>query len=72
MASPTPLDNVVVPLNLDAFVLNEAVCSKDPAKAASSLVAPITQPNYVSLRLQNSVLQVNDSAASLSALDLIF
>ncbi len=46
------LESVCLPINLDAFVLNEAVCDKGLVK-----IAPITQPNYVSLRLDNSQIQ---------------
>ncbi|KAH8797905.1 hypothetical protein F5884DRAFT_687621 [Xylogone sp. PMI_703] len=43
---------VLVPLQLSAFVLNEAVCA-----SAKSKIAPITQPNYTFLRLSNSLIQ---------------
>lgn len=49
MAAP---EHVCLPINLDAFVLNEAVCNSGGAR-----IAPITQPNYVSLRLNNSQIQ---------------
>ncbi len=52
MASNAELENVCLPINLDAFVLNEAVCDKGLTR-----IAPITQPNYVSLRLDNSQIQ---------------
>ncbi|KAH8882535.1 hypothetical protein GQ53DRAFT_753584 [Thozetella sp. PMI_491] len=51
MATTAPED-VCLATNLDAFVLNEAVC-----ESGLSRIAPITQPNYVSLRLNNSVIQ---------------
>ena len=44
--------NVCLPVQLEAFILNEPV-----ADGGSTLIAPITQPNYVSLRLSNSVIQ---------------
>lgn len=50
------LDNVCIPINLDAFVLNKASCD---TKGSTVLVAPITQPDYVGLRLDSSVIQVN-------------
>ena len=37
--------NVLVPLKLDAFVLNETCCASDDYK-----IAPITQPKYVRSR----------------------
>ncbi|KAH8901387.1 hypothetical protein GQ53DRAFT_851002 [Thozetella sp. PMI_491] len=46
------LEDVCLPINLDAFVLNEAVCD-----SGGSRIAPITMPNYVSLRLQNNLIQ---------------
>ncbi|KAI9929551.1 hypothetical protein MW887_001024 [Aspergillus wentii] len=52
MASSSPL---VVPVKLDAFVLNPAVC--DGVEASEAKIAPITQPNYSYLRLQNDLLQ---------------
>ena len=50
------LDNICLPINLDAFVLNEPVVD-----SGLSRIAPITQPDYVSLRLDNSVIQVNST-----------
>lgn len=44
--------NICLPINLDAFVLNEAAC-----EGGKTRIAPITQPDYVSLRLDNSVIQ---------------
>ncbi|KAK5455897.1 hypothetical protein LTS15_005215 [Exophiala xenobiotica] len=49
MTSP---EHVCLPINLDAFILNENVCN-----SGESRIAPIVQPNYVSLRLQNSAIQ---------------
>ncbi|KAI9857978.1 MAG: hypothetical protein M1813_007948 [Trichoglossum hirsutum] len=46
------LDNVCLPVNLDAFVLNKDVCESGLYR-----IAPITQPDYVSLRLDNAVIQ---------------
>jgi hypothetical protein len=43
---------VCLPIGLDAFVLNPAVCEGGP-----SYVTPIVQPNYASLRLDNSQIQ---------------
>lgn len=44
------LPHVCLPINLDAFVLNEKVCTAN----GNSFVAPITQPNYLGLRLESS------------------
>ncbi|KAF1950576.1 hypothetical protein CC80DRAFT_496806 [Byssothecium circinans] len=52
MAATTALEHVCLPTNLDAFVLNEAVCNSGLTR-----IAPITQPNYVSLRLDNHTIQ---------------
>ncbi|KAL7974917.1 hypothetical protein HDV63DRAFT_364666 [Trichoderma sp. SZMC 28014] len=46
--------NVLIPIKLDAFVLNDPVCAGGDLKAK---IAPITQPNYTFLRLDNSYLQ---------------
>jgi hypothetical protein len=43
-----------VPMKLDAFVLNPAVASDEDSIVK---IAPITQPNYTFLRLDNSVIQ---------------
>ncbi|KAH7320601.1 hypothetical protein B0I35DRAFT_352023 [Stachybotrys elegans] len=46
--------NVLIPIKLDAFILNDPVCDGGPLKAK---IAPITQPNYTFLRLDTSYLQ---------------
>lgn len=51
MATPS---NLIVPLKLDAFVLNAKVCSGEPKDAK---IAPITQPNYTFLRIDGFVAQ---------------
>ncbi|CZR52728.1 uncharacterized protein PAC_02605 [Phialocephala subalpina] len=48
------LDPICIPINLDAFVLNKPVVDTTGNKV---LIAPITQPDYVGLRLDNSVIQ---------------
>ncbi|KAH6844550.1 hypothetical protein B0I37DRAFT_446574 [Chaetomium sp. MPI-CAGE-AT-0009] len=49
-------DNLLlVPLQLQAFVLNPAVCNENGDDGAR--ISPITQPNYTFLRLDNFVLQ---------------
>jgi len=50
------LDSVCLPINLDAFILNKPVC-----ESGLSRIAPITQPDYVTLRLDNSVIQASFS-----------
>ena len=54
MAGPTPL---LVPVQIDAFRLNEAACGDGSDRDRSTRIAPITQPNYTFLRLDNFVLQ---------------
>ena len=54
MAGPMPL---LVPVQIDAFRLNEAACGDGSGKDLSTRIAPITQPNYTFLRLNNFVLQ---------------
>ncbi|KAK6509003.1 hypothetical protein TWF481_003769 [Arthrobotrys musiformis] len=64
---PTPsISPVAVPLKLDAFVLNAAVCGGNldenghppaPANPPDAKIAPITQPNYTFLRLSEQLLQ---------------
>lgn len=49
--------NVSIPVKLDAFVFNPDVCSGGPQDAK---IAPISQPNYSFLRIENFVLQ-NDT-----------
>ncbi|CVL11707.1 hypothetical protein FPRO06_13014 [Fusarium proliferatum] len=46
--------NVLIPIKLDAFILNNTVCDGGHGKAK---IAPITQPNYTFLRLDKSWLQ---------------
>ncbi|KAH8654011.1 hypothetical protein BGZ60DRAFT_496363 [Tricladium varicosporioides] len=48
------LDPVCIPINLDAFILNKPVVD---TTGNNVLIAPITQPDYVGLRLDNSVIQ---------------
>lgn len=43
---------VLVPLKADTFVLNEDCCNQDEFK-----IAPLVQPNYAFLRLQNHLLE---------------
>jgi hypothetical protein len=55
MATPPSskaLEHVCLPVSLDAFILNKAVCEE-----GGSYITPIVQPNYVSLRLDNSQIQ---------------
>ncbi|KAK4152310.1 hypothetical protein C8A00DRAFT_35005 [Chaetomidium leptoderma] len=48
-------DLLLVPVQLQAFVLNPEVCNQDGDDGAR--ITPITQPNYTFLRLDNFVLQ---------------
>ncbi|TGJ64883.1 hypothetical protein EYR41_008891 [Orbilia oligospora] len=51
MAEPK---NLLIPMKLDAFVFNEAVCNGGPKDAK---IAPIIQPNYTSLRLNDYLVE---------------
>jgi hypothetical protein len=54
MAPSPPLDSaVLIPMKLDAFILNKKVCSGGEHEAK---IAPITQPNYTHLRYQKRYL----------------
>ncbi|KAK3944842.1 hypothetical protein QBC46DRAFT_350202 [Diplogelasinospora grovesii] len=50
-------DVVLVPVQLQAFVLNPAVCNTGKDDDNGARIVPITQPNYTFLRLDNFVLQ---------------
>ena len=43
--------SLLVPLQLDAFVLNEAACN-----GRNYYVAPLTQPNYTFMRLHDNLI----------------
>ena len=45
---------VLLPMKVDAFIFNEAVCS---GAAEDAKIAPITQPNYTFLRLKSDLIQ---------------
>ena len=45
-------ETVCLPMKVDAFVLNQSVCNGKDSK-----IAPITQPNYTFLRLDNATIQ---------------
>jgi hypothetical protein len=45
------MQNVSIPINIDSFVLCEDSCNGD------SRIAPITQPNYMGLRLDSYLIQ---------------
>ncbi|KAF7590764.1 hypothetical protein BBP40_002379 [Aspergillus hancockii] len=45
---------LAVPMKLDAFVFNESVCNGQPQDAK---IAPITQPNYTFLQLEDGLIQ---------------
>ncbi|KAK5996410.1 hypothetical protein PT974_01744 [Cladobotryum mycophilum] len=58
MASQFPkFDTVLVPMQLDAFVLNPAVCGTGADDDTTARISPITQPNYTFLRLDKFLLQ---------------
>ncbi|KAJ1323712.1 hypothetical protein MN608_10957 [Microdochium nivale] len=48
-------DIVVLPVQVDAFTLNPAVCGS--GKEDEARICPITQPNYTFLRLDNFMIQ---------------
>lgn len=48
---------LLVPVQLQAFVLNPAVCNTGQDGDDGARIVPITQPNYTFLRLDNFVLQ---------------
>src|SRR2546421_11544856 len=45
--------NVCVPIGLDAFSLSPECCSQ----SSTVLIAPLTQPSYIGLRLDSSLIQ---------------
>lgn len=54
MSSPAPvMENIAVPIDLSAYVLTPSCASKD----SRSRIAPVTQPNYVGLRLDEALMQ---------------
>ncbi|KAL6788963.1 hypothetical protein J3E68DRAFT_99163 [Trichoderma sp. SZMC 28012] len=61
MMVPNADQNVLIPIKLDAFVLNDKVCDggydDDELRARKAKIAPISQPNYSFLRLKKSYLQ---------------
>ncbi|KAF2144841.1 uncharacterized protein K452DRAFT_343301 [Aplosporella prunicola CBS 121167] len=58
MASEFPdFDTALVPMQLEAFVLNPAVCGTGEETDTTARISPITQPNYTFLRLDNFLLQ---------------
>lgn len=50
-------DVVLVPLQLQAFVLNDQVCNTGEVDDKGARIIPITQPNYTFLRLDNFLIQ---------------
>lgn len=56
MSAIPDFDTVLVPMQLDAFVLNPAVCNETDKGAR---ISPITQPNYTFLRLDNFLIQAD-------------
>ncbi|KAI1747086.1 hypothetical protein F4782DRAFT_535798 [Xylaria castorea] len=57
MSSAQNFEVLLVPMQLDAFVLNTAVCGTGEEGDTTSRICPITQPNYTFLRLQNFLIQ---------------
>lgn len=52
-------DPVLVPAQLDAFVLNPSVCGADEPTDKGARISPVSQPNYTFLRLNNFLLQAD-------------
>lgn len=50
---PLKMENVAIPIDLSAFVLTPE-CASDKA---ASRIAPITQPNYIGLRLDEALMR---------------
>ncbi|KAI1746877.1 hypothetical protein F4782DRAFT_523061 [Xylaria castorea] len=51
-------DTICLPMKLDAFVFNGPVCSGGAeADEARAKIAPITQPNYTMLRINDALIQ---------------
>ncbi|KAI0536512.1 hypothetical protein GGR58DRAFT_528188 [Xylaria digitata] len=57
MSSAQDFQVLLVPMQLDAFVLNTAVCGTGEEGDTTARICPITQPNYTFLRLQNFLIQ---------------
>lgn len=56
------MDDVLIPLKLDAFIFNKEVCDGGHSNgkwASKAKVAPITQPNYSLLRLDGDYLEAD-------------
>ena len=64
------MDQILIPMKVDCFVLNESVCSPKSEDAwKSAKIAPITQPNYTYLRydkqyIANDILRHTDLHAT--------
>ncbi|KLU85795.1 hypothetical protein MAPG_04815 [Magnaporthiopsis poae ATCC 64411] len=50
-------DPVLLPVQLDAFVLNPSVCGTGEPTDKGARISPVSQPNYTFLRLDNFLLQ---------------
>ena len=57
MSSVDTSSPLLVPIQIDAFRLNEAVCGDGSDADHSARIAPINQPNYTFLRLDDYVIQ---------------
>ncbi|KAI0118157.1 hypothetical protein GGR51DRAFT_498324 [Nemania sp. FL0031] len=57
MSSIQDFDALLVPLQLNTFILNPAVCGTGEEGDTTAHISPITQPNYTFLRLQNFLIQ---------------
>ncbi|KAG4222345.1 hypothetical protein PC116_g29181, partial [Phytophthora cactorum] len=57
MSNAQDFEALLVPMKLDTFVLNKAVCGTGEEGDTSAHISPITQPNYTFLRLENFLIQ---------------
>ncbi|KAJ8107184.1 hypothetical protein ONZ43_g6815 [Nemania bipapillata] len=57
MSNAQDFEVLLVPMQLDAFVLNTAVCGTGEEGDTTARICPITQPNYTFLRLENFLIQ---------------
>ncbi|KAI1395302.1 hypothetical protein F4819DRAFT_478817 [Hypoxylon fuscum] len=57
MSNTQEFEVILVPVQLDVFVLNTAVCGTGDEDDTTAHICPITQPNYTFLRLENFLIQ---------------
>ncbi|KAI1171806.1 hypothetical protein F4777DRAFT_582528 [Nemania sp. FL0916] len=57
MSGIQDFEALLVPMQLNTFILNQAVCGTGEEGDTTAHISPITQPNYTFLRLQNFLIQ---------------